>query len=121
MSNHVQLTLFECTAKRARGDSGSSFAISMSTSACLGTASVTTQLATQLELASLSFQVCESWENNDASIMSNSVPSAWSITADSPVYSCPTLLLIAVQMKNQFCLWLNLAVIRNLIVASALS
>ena len=77
MSKRGQLTLFECSAKRARGDSESFSTISTSTSACLGTASVTTHLATQLESASPSFhQVCESSENNDKSIMSNPVPSA---------------------------------------------
>ena len=90
MSKRVQLTLFECTAKRTRGDSESSSTIPTSSSACLGTASVTTQLATQLESATPSFQVCEISEYNDASIMSDPEPSAWSIAADSPVYSCPT-------------------------------
>ena len=91
MSKRVPLMLFECTAKSARGDSESSPMISMSTPACLGMASVTTQLATQLESASPLFQLCESSKNNDASIMSDPVPSAWSIIADSPVYSCPTI------------------------------
>ena len=77
MSKRIQLTLFECSAsfsKRAQGSSGPT---------------ATTSSTTQLKSLPSS-QVSEVCDNNDAYIISDSVSSVSSFTANLPAYSCPT-------------------------------